>query len=87
MNNGFMRQLPHAFEGLDLNNLSVKKEIVEAIFAANAQMATGSVFGENGHAFLQHVMATNPAFLMNMKLWLQGVGLPDEVCLKFSTRL
>jgi len=46
-------------------------------------MGNGSVFGESGQAFLQHVMTTNPA-LMNMKLWLQEVVLPDEVRLKFS---
>ena len=83
MNNGFIRQLPPAFDSLDLNN--IRREILEAMFAANGQMANGSVFGESGQAFLQHVMATNPA-LMNTKLWLQGVVLPDEVCLKFSVR-
>ena len=83
MNNGYIRQLPPAFDNTDLNN--VRKEIVDAIFAANGQMGNGSVFGESGQAFLQHVMATNPA-LMNMKLWLQEVVLPDEVRLKFSVR-
>ena len=80
MSNGFIRQLPSGCDGLGLNNFG--KEMLEAIFAGNGQMANGSVFGENPQAFLQHVMAANPAFLMNMKLWLQGVVLPDEVCLK-----
>ena len=81
MNNGYIRQLPPALDSLDLNN--IRKEIVDAFFAANGQMANGSVFGENGQPFLQHVIASNPA-LMNMKLWLQEVVLPDEVCVNFS---
>lgn len=80
MNNGYIRHLPPALDSLDLNN--IRKEFVDAFFAANGQMANGSVFGESGQAFLQHLMASNPA-LMNMKLWLQEVVLPDEVCVKF----
>jgi len=75
MNNGYIRQIPSTCDNLDLNN--IRKEICDAIFAANRQMGNGSVFGESGQAFLQHVMTTNPA-LMNMKLWLQEVVLPDE---------
>lgn len=78
MNNGYVRQLPPALDSLDLNN--IRKEIVDAFLAANGQMANGSVFGESGQPFL---MASNPA-LMSMKLWLQEVVLPDEVCVKFS---
>lgn len=75
MNNGYIRQLPPTFDSMDLNN--IRKEIYDAIFAANGQMGNGSICSESGQAFLQHVMATNPA-LMNMKLWLQEVVLPDE---------
>ena len=64
MNNGFM---------------NARKEIVEAVFAANSHVANGSVFSDNGQAFLQHFMAANPAGLMNMKLWWGGVVIPDEV--------
>lgn len=80
MNNGYIRQLPPAFDSMDLNN--IRKEIYDAIFAANGQMGNGSICCESGQTFLQHVMATNPA-LMNMKLLLQEVVLPDEVRLKF----
>lgn len=76
MNSGLIRQFPSSLE----NNFG--KEMLEAILAANGQLANGSVFGENSQAFLQHVVANNPAFLMNMKLWLQGGVAPDEVCLK-----
>lgn len=74
VSNGFIKQFPPAFDSLDLSN--IRKEILEAFFAANGQLANGSIFGENGQAFLQHVMATNPAM---MKLWMQGVVIPDEV--------
>ena len=84
MNNGYIRQLPPAFDSMDLNN--VRKEIYDSLFAANGQMGNGSICSENGQAFLQHVMVTNPAALMNMKLWLQEVVLPDEVRLKFSVK-
>ena len=84
MNNGYIRRLPPAFDNANsLNN--VRKEIFDAIFAPNGQMGNGSVFSESEQAYLQHVMSANPA-LMNMKLWLQEVVLPDEVRLKSSVR-
>lgn len=71
INNGFMKQLP----SLDFNT---RKELVEAVMAANGQMANGSMFSDNGQAFLQHFMATNPGGLM--KLWWGGFSvIPDEV--------
>jgi len=70
INNGFMKQLP----SLDFNT---RKELVEAVMAANGQMANGSMFSDNGQAFLQHFMATNPGGLM--KRWWGGFSvIPDE---------
>ena len=72
MNNGFMKQLPPL-------DSSTRKEIVDAVFAANGQLGSSSMFGDGGQAFLQHFMAANPGGIMNMKLWWGGVVIPDEV--------
>lgn len=65
-------QLPPRLESLDFTN--VRKDILEATLVANGQMFNG--LSESGQAFLQHLMATNPAL---MKLWRQGAFSPNEV--------
>lgn len=64
-------QLPPRLESLDFTN--VRKDILEATLVANGQMFNG--LSESGQAFLQHLMATNPAL---MKLWRQGAFSPNE---------
>lgn len=73
-NDNFIRptQFPPRLESLDFT--TVRKDILEATLVANGQMFNG--LSEGGQAFLQHLMATNPAL---MKLWRQGAFSPNEV--------